>query len=119
MTTPAAPAAQGSASRSIANNVVQEGAAGQEPGLQRVLGGFDRSFRFRLAEPAEIVAAVDQLLSPRGPLRGTRVLVTAGPTREALDPIRFIGNLVHSRSTIAGAAFSLGNGPGLRQLTRT
>src|SRR2546421_4270654 len=58
----------------------------------------------RLAEPAEIVAAVDQLLSPRGPLRGTRVLVTAGPTREALDPIRFIGNRSSGKMGYALAA---------------
>ena len=46
----------------------------------------------RLAEPSEIVLAAAQLLSPAGPLKGTRVLVTAGPTREALDPVRFLGN---------------------------
>src|SRR5918993_4000027 len=36
----------------------------------------------RLAEPDEIVAAVEQLLMPSGPLRGQRILVTAGPTLE-------------------------------------
>jgi phosphopantothenoylcysteine decarboxylase/phosphopantothenate--cysteine ligase len=46
----------------------------------------------RLAEPADIVAAAEQALRPTGPLTGKRVLVTAGPTREALDPVRFIGN---------------------------
>jgi phosphopantothenoylcysteine decarboxylase / phosphopantothenate---cysteine ligase len=46
----------------------------------------------RLAEPQDIVAAAEQLLAPSGPLRGARVLVTAGPTREALDPVRFVGN---------------------------
>lgn len=46
----------------------------------------------RLAEPPEIVAAAEQILKPGGPLRGARVLVTAGPTREALDPVRFVGN---------------------------
>jgi phosphopantothenoylcysteine decarboxylase/phosphopantothenate--cysteine ligase len=46
----------------------------------------------RLAEPSDIVAAVEQLLRPSGPLSGTRVLVTAGPTREALDPVRYVGN---------------------------
>jgi phosphopantothenoylcysteine decarboxylase/phosphopantothenate--cysteine ligase len=46
----------------------------------------------RLAEPADIVAAAQQVLGGQGPLRGTRVLVTAGPTREALDPVRFLGN---------------------------
>src|SRR5688572_6616579 len=46
----------------------------------------------RLAEPADIVSAADQLLTPSGPLRGKTVVVTAGPTREALDPVRFVGN---------------------------
>jgi phosphopantothenoylcysteine decarboxylase/phosphopantothenate--cysteine ligase len=46
----------------------------------------------RLAEPAEIVRAVGQLLAPAGALRGKRVIVTAGGTREAIDPVRFIGN---------------------------
>jgi phosphopantothenoylcysteine decarboxylase/phosphopantothenate--cysteine ligase len=46
----------------------------------------------RLAEPEEIVAAADHVLTPTGPLKGKRVLVTAGPTRESLDPVRFIGN---------------------------
>src|SRR5437868_1632288 len=46
----------------------------------------------RLAEPDEIVAAVEDALRPHGPLRGRRVLVTAGPTLEDLDPVRFIGN---------------------------
>src|SRR5687768_5069344 len=46
----------------------------------------------RLAEPADIVSAAEQLLTPSGPLRGKTVVVTAGPTREALDPVRFVGN---------------------------
>ncbi len=45
----------------------------------------------RMLEPGDIVAA---LLEPRpaSPLAGRRVLVTAGPTREALDPVRYVGN---------------------------
>src|SRR5919202_2632885 len=46
----------------------------------------------RLAEPDEIVAAAEAALHPEGPLRGLRVLVTAGPTYEDFDPVRFIGN---------------------------
>jgi phosphopantothenoylcysteine decarboxylase/phosphopantothenate--cysteine ligase len=46
----------------------------------------------RLAEPAEIVTAAEQIMNPSGALKGKRVMVTAGPTREALDPVRFIGN---------------------------
>ena len=43
----------------------------------------------RLAEPDEIVAAAEAMLRPEGPLRGQRVLVTAGPTYEDVDPVRY------------------------------
>jgi phosphopantothenoylcysteine decarboxylase / phosphopantothenate---cysteine ligase len=46
----------------------------------------------RLAEPEEIVAAAESVLGRAGPLRGQRVLVTAGPTFEDFDPVRFVGN---------------------------
>jgi phosphopantothenoylcysteine decarboxylase/phosphopantothenate--cysteine ligase len=46
----------------------------------------------RLAEPEAIVAAADGLLRPEGPLRGRKILITAGPTYEDFDPVRFIGN---------------------------
>jgi len=46
----------------------------------------------RMAEPLEIVAAIERALSDDGPLKGVRALVTAGPTREPLDPVRYIAN---------------------------
>ena len=46
----------------------------------------------RLAEPAEIAARAIALLTPRTDLDGEVVLITAGPTQEALDPVRFISN---------------------------
>ncbi|MDP8995382.1 MAG: bifunctional phosphopantothenoylcysteine decarboxylase/phosphopantothenate--cysteine ligase CoaBC, partial [Pseudomonadota bacterium] len=47
----------------------------------------------RMAEPAEIAAAVEMLLgSASKPLAGKKVLITAGPTREAIDPVRYISN---------------------------
>jgi len=46
----------------------------------------------RLADPAEVVEAAHQLVTGAQPLAGRRVLVTAGPTFEDLDPVRFIGN---------------------------
>ena len=58
----------------------------------------------RLAEPEEIVAAAEAILRPEGPLRGTRVLVTAGPTFEDVDPVRFIGNRSSGRMGFAIAA---------------
>ncbi|MBD0864787.1 MAG: bifunctional phosphopantothenoylcysteine decarboxylase/phosphopantothenate--cysteine ligase CoaBC [Rhodobacteraceae bacterium] len=45
----------------------------------------------RMAEPLEIVAAVELALS-QGPLTGKRVLVTSGPTHEPIDPVRYIAN---------------------------
>jgi phosphopantothenoylcysteine decarboxylase / phosphopantothenate---cysteine ligase len=46
----------------------------------------------RMLEPEQIVAQVAALLPARGPLSGRRVLVTAGPTRECIDPVRFVSN---------------------------
>jgi phosphopantothenoylcysteine decarboxylase/phosphopantothenate--cysteine ligase len=55
----------------------------------------------RLAEPDEIVAAAEAVLRPEGPLRGQRVLVTAGPTYEDLDPVRYVGNRSSGRMGFA------------------
>ncbi len=47
----------------------------------------------RMAEPLEIVAAIERALAMTGgPLQGLRALVTAGPTREPVDPVRFLAN---------------------------
>lgn len=46
----------------------------------------------RMAEPEEIVTLVEQVLHSTGPLSGKTVIVTAGPCREAIDPVRFISN---------------------------
>jgi len=46
----------------------------------------------RLAEQDAIVAAIDAALERREDLLGERVLITAGPTRETIDPVRFISN---------------------------
>jgi phosphopantothenoylcysteine decarboxylase/phosphopantothenate--cysteine ligase len=46
----------------------------------------------RMAEPEEILGAARWVLGRQGPLAGQRVVVTAGGTREPLDPIRFLGN---------------------------
>jgi phosphopantothenoylcysteine decarboxylase/phosphopantothenate--cysteine ligase len=73
----------------------------------------------RLAEPEDIAAAVDALLAAPRTLEGRRVLVTAGPTYEDLDPVRFIGNRSSGRMGFAlareaarrGAAVVLVAGP--------
>ena len=58
----------------------------------------------RLAEPAEIVDAALHVLRPQGVLSGVRVLVTAGPTLEDIDPVRFIGNRSSGKMGYAIAA---------------
>ena len=46
----------------------------------------------RMAEPEDIVAYIEKNILDQLPLKGTKVLITAGPTYEAIDPVRFIGN---------------------------
>jgi phosphopantothenoylcysteine decarboxylase / phosphopantothenate---cysteine ligase len=74
----------------------------------------------RLAEPLEIVAAVERLLAPPArPLAGLRAVVTSGPTHEALDPVRYLGNRSSGRQghavaaalAEAGASVTLVSGP--------
>ena len=64
----------------------------------------------RMAEPEEIIAFIEKDILDQLPLKGMKVLITAGPTYEALDPVRFIGN--HSSGKmgfeIAKAAANLG-----------
>jgi phosphopantothenoylcysteine decarboxylase/phosphopantothenate--cysteine ligase len=73
----------------------------------------------RLAAPEAIVAAAEELLRPACDLAGWRVVVTAGPTREALDPVRFLSNRSSGKMGYAlaqvaaarGAAVTLISGP--------
>jgi phosphopantothenoylcysteine decarboxylase/phosphopantothenate--cysteine ligase len=58
----------------------------------------------RMAEPEEILSAVRDVLAGSGPLRGKRVLVSAGGTREPLDAVRFVGNRSSGRMGVALAA---------------
>src|SRR5581483_1019088 len=58
----------------------------------------------RMAEPEEIVAAAEDLLLGRGPLRGRSLLVSAGGTREPIDAVRFVGNRSSGRMGVALAA---------------
>ena len=73
----------------------------------------------RMAEPEEIVSFVQDELYKSLPLRGKHILITAGPTFEAIDPVRFIGN--HSSGKMGyslalqaadlGASVTLVSGP--------
>ncbi len=64
----------------------------------------------RMAEPEDIVSFIESDILKQLPLRGQKVLLTAGPTYEAIDPVRFIGN--HSSGKmgfeIAKAAANMG-----------
>jgi phosphopantothenoylcysteine decarboxylase/phosphopantothenate--cysteine ligase len=64
----------------------------------------------RMAEPEDIVSFIEKDILNQLPLKGKQILITAGPTYEALDPVRFIGN--HSSGKmgfeIAKAAANLG-----------
>ncbi|MFM7894551.1 MAG: bifunctional phosphopantothenoylcysteine decarboxylase/phosphopantothenate--cysteine ligase CoaBC, partial [Flavobacterium sp.] len=46
----------------------------------------------RMAEPENIVAFLEKDIASKLPLKGKKILITAGPTYEAIDPVRFIGN---------------------------
>jgi phosphopantothenoylcysteine decarboxylase/phosphopantothenate--cysteine ligase len=73
----------------------------------------------RLAEPEAIAEAADRILRPETALSGKRILVTAGPTFEDLDPVRFLGNRSSGRmgfaiadeATRRGAIVTLVAGP--------
>jgi len=73
----------------------------------------------RMAEPMEIVEAIEGYFGVEAPLAGRRALVTSGPTFEAIDPVRFIGNRSSGKQGHAialalarlGAATTLVSGP--------
>jgi phosphopantothenoylcysteine decarboxylase/phosphopantothenate--cysteine ligase len=75
----------------------------------------------RMAEPLEIAVAAERLLRPPRPrpLAGQRVLITAGPTHEAIDPVRYIANrssgkqgfAIAAAAQAAGADVTLISGP--------
>ena len=55
----------------------------------------------RMAEPEDIVLFLENTLSENLPLKGKKILITAGPTYEAIDPVRFIGNFSSGKMGIA------------------
>ena len=83
----------------------------------------------RLAEPADVVAAAEQMLKARihapvspkafgeGGLAGRNILITAGPTFEDIDPVRFLGNRSSGRMGYAVAAEALRRGAAVTLVT--
>ena len=55
----------------------------------------------RMAEPEDIVLFIENALSENLPFKGKKILITAGPTYEAIDPVRFIGNFSSGKMGIA------------------
>jgi len=80
-----------------------------EPGVGRLATHGEHGVG-RLAEPAELLAACEAALAPRGTWSGRRVLVTAGGTREAIDAVRYIGNRSSGRMGFAVAAAAADRG---------
>jgi len=78
----------------------------------------------RLAEPENIVLAIDEFFNSKAPLRGKKCLVTAGPTYEKIDAVRFIGNYSSGKMGFAiadqlatmGAEVVLVSGPSSEQV---
>lgn len=70
-----------------------------EPVRGRLAEGYQG--KGRLPEPAQIVASVQKLLTTGQALKNKKVVVTAGGTREALDPVRYIGNRSSGKMGIA------------------
>jgi phosphopantothenoylcysteine decarboxylase/phosphopantothenate--cysteine ligase len=64
----------------------------------------------RMLEPDELVARLARVLPRSGPLAGRKVVITAGPTRECIDPVRFISNRSSGKMgyAVAQAAFEAG-----------
>lgn len=75
--------------------------------------------RGRMEEPEKIAAVLDAFFAAGGPLAGKKVLVTAGPTYERIDPVRFIGNFstgkmgyaIAEEAASRGAEVTLVSGP--------
>lgn len=69
--------------RSFGNHII-------EPGTGFLASGLEG--KGRMEEPERIIEMLDRTLEPMGPMTGKHVLITAGPTYEKIDPVRFIGN---------------------------
>ena len=73
----------------------------------------------RMAEPEDIVDSLHHFFSSNAPLKGKKILITAGPTCESIDPVRFISNYssgkmgyaIAEEAATAGAEVTLVSGP--------
>ncbi len=88
--------------------LVERGATLAGPAAGRMASGL-RGLG-RMVEPAELFGEVRLALARGGPLRGRRVVVSTGPTREPIDPVRFITNHSSGKQGIAVAQAALDAG---------
>jgi phosphopantothenoylcysteine decarboxylase/phosphopantothenate--cysteine ligase len=88
-----------------------------EPATGRLASG--KVAAGRLAAPERIVAAIEAVLSGRRNLDGVRVVVTAGGTREAIDPVRFVGNFSSGKMGRALAEVAAARGAEVTLITTT
>ena len=73
----------------------------------------------RMSEPAKVISAIRWVFGKKGPLHGKKLVISAGPTREALDPVRFLSNrstglqgyAIAQAALDAGAEVTLVSGP--------
>ena len=88
-----------------------------EPGSGELASGLEG--KGRMAEPEDIVCQVESIFAREGSLNGKKVLITAGPTREPIDPVRYITNHSSGKKAYAlareaalrGADVTLVSGP--------
>lgn len=85
------------------------------PAWGRMASGL--SGRGRMVEPEEVLGHIRLVLGKGGPLAGRKVIVTAGPTREPLDPVRFISNPSSGRQGFALAQAALDRGAQVTLIT--
>lgn len=89
-------------------SLVERGVVLAGPGEGRMASGLHG--KGRMIEPEELFGRARLLLSRQGPLRGRRVVVSAGGTREAIDPVRFVTNRSSGKQGIAVAQAALDAG---------
>lgn len=93
----------------------QRGVFVVEPGAGNLASGAQG--KGRMAEPHEIVAVARHILARGGPLAGKRIVITAGGTREAIDPVRVISNHSSGKMGYALADEALSRGAEVSLIT--
>lgn len=88
--------------------LVERGAVVIGPEMGRLASGLVA--RGRLTEPGDLLGHIRHLLAQGGPLAGRRVVVTAGGTREAIDPVRYLTNRSSGKQGYAVAQAALDAG---------